>query len=125
MARRTGFYLNKRDGKFLGVCSGIADYTGFDVLWVRAAMLLGAVFGGGITVVLYFVIALLASPKPVEFYDVDPEDRQFWQKTRAAPARSIRDIRSTFRDVDRRLADIERAYTSPQNRLSREIDALR
>lgn len=125
MARRTGFYLNKRDGKFLGVCSGIADYTGFDVLWVRAAMLLGTIVGGGFTAVIYFVIAILASPKPAEFYDVDPEDTQFWQKTRAAPARSIRDIRSTFRDVDRRLADIERAYTSPQNRLSREIDALR
>ena len=39
-ARRTKFYLDKKNGKFMGVCSGIADYTGIDVVWVRVAMVL-------------------------------------------------------------------------------------
>lgn len=128
MARRTGFYLDKRSGKFLGVCAGIADYTGFDVLWVRVGTVLATLFGSGFPIIAYFVIAWVADAKPGSLYsleEADPEDRQFWQKTRAAPGRSIREVRSTFRDIDRRLRDIETAYTSPNSRLAREIDDLR
>lgn len=128
MARRTSFFLDRRNGKFLGVCAGIADYTGFDVLWVRVATVLATVFGFPFPLIAYGVIAWLADEKPSSFYEIeaaDPEDRKFWQKTRAAPGRSIREVRSTFRDVDRRLRDIELAYTSPNHRLAREIDELR
>ena len=128
MARRTGFYLDKRNGKFMGVCSGIADYTGFDVLWVRIGFVLATLFGFPFPLIAYFVIGWMADAKPGSLYafeDADPEDRQFWQKTRAAPGRSIREVRSTFRDVDRRLRDIEMSYTSPNHRLAREIDELR
>jgi phage shock protein C len=128
MARRTGFYLDKRNRQVFGVCSGIADYTGFDVLWVRVAMVLGTVFGGGFLAIIYLVIAIVADNKPGAIYaseDADPEDRAFWQKTRAAPGRSVREVRSSFRDIDRRLRDIEQQYTSPSNSLAREIDSLR
>ncbi|WP_199553760.1 envelope stress response membrane protein PspC [Sandaracinobacteroides hominis] len=128
MARRTGFYLDKREGKFLGVCAGIADYTGFDVLWIRVGFALAAVFGSGFPLIAYFIIAWVADSKPGSVYaqeDADPEDRRFWQKTRAAPGRSIREVRSSFRDIDRRLRDIELQYTSPQHKLAREIDELR
>jgi phage shock protein C len=127
MARRTGFYLNRRDGKFLGVCAGIADYTGFEALWVRVGMVVGTMIGGGILIPIYFVVGFLASDKPAELYagEVNPEDRLFWQKTRAAPGRSIREVRSSFRDIDRRLRDIETTVTSSNTRLAREIDDLR
>ena len=29
------FHLDKRNGKLMGVCAGIADYTGWDVTLVR------------------------------------------------------------------------------------------
>jgi phage shock protein C len=125
MARRTGFYLDKRNAKFMGVCAGIADYTGFDVLWVRVGVAIATLFGFPFPLVAYFIIGWVADDKPGMLYDADPEDKQFWQKTRAAPGRSIREIRSTFRDVDRRLRDIELQYTSPNQRLAREIDDLR
>lgn len=128
MARRTGFYLDKRNAKLIGVCSGIADYTGFDVLWVRVAMVLGFVLGGGLTGILYVILAVFADAKPASFYDhedADPDDRAFWQKTRAAPSRTIREVRSNFRDIDRRLREIELQYTSPSSKLAREIDELR
>ena len=32
---RTRFYRDKRNGKVMGICAGIADYTGFDVTLVR------------------------------------------------------------------------------------------
>lgn len=127
MARRTGFYLDKRNGKFLGVCAGIADYTGFEVLWVRIAMVLGTVFGGGFLALVYFVMAFAADVKPNTLYvseESNPDEVEFWQKARAKPSRSIRDVRSTFRDVDRRLRDIELQYTSQNTKLAREIDDL-
>ena len=37
--QHTRFYRDKVNGKFMGVCSGIADYTGIDVLWVRIGFL--------------------------------------------------------------------------------------
>jgi phage shock protein C len=128
MARRTGFYLDKRNGKFMGVCAGIADYTGFDVLWIRVGTVFATIFGFPFPLIAYLVIGWVADSKPGTLYaseDADPEDRQFWQKTRAAPGRTIREVRSSFRDIDRRLRDIELQYTSPQHKLAREIDDLR
>ncbi len=66
---RTKFYLDKRNSKWLGVCSGIADYTGFDVLWVRVGIVLGTIIGSGALFVAYLIVAWLANPKPLSLYD--------------------------------------------------------
>ena len=55
----------------------------------------------------------------------DPDERKFWQGVRANPARTTRDVRSRFRDIDRRLADVETYVTSSNNRLAQEIEQLR
>jgi phage shock protein C len=44
---------------------------------------------------------------------------------RASPARTVRDVRSRFREIDRRLADVETYVTSSNGRLAREIESLR
>ncbi len=44
---------------------------------------------------------------------------------RANPRRTARDVRSRFRELDRRLADVETYVTSSNNRLAREIEQLR
>ena len=124
-ARRTKFYLDKRNAKFLGVCSGIADYTGIDATWIRIGVVLGTLFGAGFLVVAYFVIAWIAEKKPYALYDQDADTQAFWQKARVAPQRTIRDVNSSFRDIDRRLRDIEGYVTSSNRRLASEIDSLR
>ncbi|WP_380874864.1 phage-shock protein [Sphingomonas sp. DBB INV C78] len=124
-ARRTKFYLDKRHGKMMGVCSGIADYTGVDVTLVRVGTVLLTVLGGfPWTVIAYFITGWVANNKPREFYD-DPEEAKFWQGVRAKPSASVRDVRSRFRDIDRRLADVEIYVTSHNRRLADEIDSLR
>jgi len=126
--RRTHFYLDKSNGKFLGVCAGIADYTGIDVLLVRVGFVLlnfATGFFGGMGIVAYFVTAWLADEKPREFDYADREDKKFWQKVRARPGHSVRDVRARFRDIDRRLADVETHVTSQNSRLAHEIEALR
>lgn len=124
-ASRTKFYLDKQNKKWLGVCAGIADYTGVDVLWVRIGAVLITLMGGfPWTLIGYWLAAWLAEPKPYGLY-VNEDEKKFWQKVRSSPARSTRDVRSKFRDIDRRLADIEMFYTSRNSRLADEIDSLR
>ena len=125
-ARRTKFYLDKRHGKIMGVCAGLADYTGVDVTLVRVGVVLLTVFAlGPVSVVAYLVLGWVANDKPREFYDADPEEDKFWQKVRARPGATVRDVRGRFRDIDRRLADVETYVTSHNSRLAAEIDALR
>jgi phage shock protein C len=122
---RTRFYRDKRNGKILGVCAGIADYTGFDVNLVRVCMVATVFLSSGSILPFYFIAAFMTPDKPRELATADREEKQFWQGVRASPARSARDIRSRFKDIDRRLADIE-SYVTTQNRsLAQEIDQLR
>ena len=120
---RTKFYRDKQNGKFMGVCAGIADYTGIDVTWVRIATLI-SFFVIGWTIFVYLAMGIIADKKPSGLYQ-SRDDEKFWQGVRANPARSTRDVRSKFRDIDRRLADIELYYTSRNTRLADEIDSLR
>jgi phage shock protein C len=122
---RTKFYLDRQDAKWKGVCAGIADYTGIEVMWVRIAMILLTLAGGfPWTLVAYVLIAWMAEDKPAQLY-ASPEDAKFWQGVRANPTRSTAEVRSRFRELDRRLADIETHYTSRNTQLAKEIDSLR
>lgn len=122
--RRTKFYRDKQNSKWLGVCSGIADYTGIDALWVRVIAVAVTLFAFPPLLFIYLVIGWLAPKKPVGMYET-PEEAKFWQGTRANPRRSVNSLRSQFRDIDRRLADVEVMVTSRNNRLAQEIEALR
>ena len=123
--RRTKFYVDRQNRKWKGVCAGIADYTGTDVTLVRVGMIILTLLGGfPWTLVAYVLTAWLAQDKPSGLYDT-PDDARFWQGVRSNPKRSTAEVRSKFRDIDRRLADIETLYTSRNSRLASEIDSLR
>jgi phage shock protein C len=124
-ASRTRFYRDKINGKMFGVCAGIADYTGFDVSLVRVCFLAAVFMSGGSVLPFYFIAAMVTPTKPRTLERSDSEDRQFWQGVRASPARAARDIRSRFKDIDRRLADIESYVTTENRSLAREIEQLR
>jgi phage shock protein C len=124
-ARRTKFYLDKRNRKWSGVCSGLADYTGIDVTLIRVGVVLLTFMTSGWAILAYFVTAWVANDKPREFYEGNREDEKFWQTVRARPGHSVRDVRAKFRDIDRRIADVETHVTTSNSALAREIDALR
>ena len=124
-ASRTRFYKDKRNGKVNGICAGIADYTGFDVMLVRICMFLAVWMSGGGILPVYFIAGWIAQDRPRELADADPESQRFWQGVRQSPTRTTRDIHSSLRAIDRRLADVE-SFTLNNNRsLAREIDELR
>ncbi|MXO75873.1 envelope stress response membrane protein PspC [Altererythrobacter aerius] len=121
---RTTLYRDKQNAKLLGVCSGIADYTGVNVLWVRLGFLLLLVTIAPILLPAYFIAGMLLNKKPAHLY-TDPEEQKYWQRVRQSPKRTAREIRGKFRDIDRRLADVETYYVTNNPRLSAEIERLR
>ena len=122
----TKFYKDRKNGKWMGVCAGIADYTGVDVTLVRIGAVLLTILGGfPWTLLAYWIAGWMAPDKPRALAEETPEQAKFWQGVRTAPRRTIRDVRSRFRDIDRRLADVETYVTSSNTRLAREIEQLR
>lgn len=121
---RTTLYRDKTNAKLMGVCAGIADYTGVDTLWVRLGFLLLLFTVAPILLPAYFVAGLLLNKKPPHLY-VDKEEQKYWQRVRQSPKRTAREIRARFRDIDHRLADVETYYVNNNPRLSAEIERLR
>ncbi|SMQ69886.1 phage shock protein C (PspC) family protein [Altererythrobacter xiamenensis] len=121
---RTTLYRDKFNAKLMGVCSGIADYTGVNSLWVRLGALFLIPMTSGMVIPAYFIAGLLLNKKPSHLY-VDADEQKYWQRVRQSPKRTAREIRARFRDVDRRLADVETHYVSSNPRLTAEIERLR
>ena len=121
---RTTLYRDKFNAKLMGVCSGIADYTGVNSLWVRLGALFLIPMTSGMIIPAYFIAGILLNKKPSHLY-VDADEQKYWQRVRQSPKRTAREIRARFRDVDRRLADVETFYVSSNPRLDAEIERLR
>ena len=122
---RTTLYRDKQNAKLMGVCSGIADYTGVHVLWVRLMAIMMTFILTGFTIPAYFIMGLLLNKKPPHLYSADPEETQYWQGVRQSPKRTAREIRARMKDVDRRLSEVETYYVTSNPRLSAEIERLR
>lgn len=121
---RTTLYRDKHNAKLLGVCSGVADYTGVNVLWVRLLFLLMILTIAPIVLPGYFIAGLLLNKKPQHLY-ADQDETKYWQRVRQSPKRTAREIRGKMKDIDRRLAEVETYYVTSNPRLNAEIERLR
>ena len=54
------FRLDKHNGKVMGVCSGIANYSGLDPMIVRIGFVVGALVSFGTAALIYLAIGLIA-----------------------------------------------------------------
>ena len=116
MARKK-FTLDKANGKFLGVCSGLANYLNVDATFVRIGMVLVTLLGAfPWTLVAYGVAAWAAKHKATDRYGLEA----------GASARgSSYELKHDMRDIDRRMAEVEQYVTSSNNSLASEIEKLR
>ena len=121
---RTTLYRDKHNGKIFGVCSGIADYTGVNTLWVRLGFIILLLTVAPILLPAYFIAGMLLNKKPAHLY-VDHDETKYWQRVRQSPKRTAREIRGKMKDIDRRLAEVETYYVTSNPRLSAEIERLR
>ena len=123
---RTRFYRDKRNGKFMGVCAGIADYTGFDVTLVRIVLARGRLPEQRLDpAVLFHRRHGCARQAARAGHDGRGGAALLAGRPRIAARDRPRHPQSRLRDIDRRLADIESYVTTENRSLAREIEQLR
>jgi len=106
-----GFEVDRKEGKALGVCAGVANRTGLDVTVIRVAVVLSALlisFWG--TVILYFCGAFVG------------QGRKLVRSRREAQSDEVRE---RIRSHDLRMRSIETYVAGSNSRLAREIEQLR
>ncbi|HZG10040.1 MAG TPA: PspC domain-containing protein [Allosphingosinicella sp.] len=117
MFRGRKFYLDRANGKVVGVCAGLANYTGWDPTLIRVGLVLVTLAGAfPWTVIAYGVAAFLAKNRPLGQVEEADAPRL---KTSTA------ELRDSMRDIDHRMAEVETFVTSSNTRLAQEIDSLR
>ena len=110
--RGMSFEVDRREGKLLGVCAGIANRTGLDVTIIRVAVVLTALIGSFWAVaILYFGAAFVGS-----------QGRRLVRSRREAQSDETRD---RIRSHDLRMRSIETYVSGENSRLAREIEELR
>lgn len=112
-----------RDKVIAGVCGGIAERLGWDPTVVRviAAFLL---FSGGSAIPIYLVIWAITPVAPYRPRNLSPDEERFWTSVSDRPRETFSSIRYKFKDMDDRLARMERAVTSEDWKLRREFRDL-
>lgn len=114
-----GFEVDRRDGKLLGVCAGLADATGVDAVIYRIGFVLGTLLLGGVhgipwALAIYGALALIGGGA-----------RR--RAGAAARAQGAQGAQSPACERARALSAqaIETCAASGNSALAREIDALR
>jgi phage shock protein C len=121
--RRSRLYRDSRNGIFLGVCAGLADFFGFNTWAIRLAVVVSLVVFTFPTLVAYFFAGALLAKKPSGLYGSQDEE-VFWRGFRTDPGQTVGSMGRRFRDMEGRLRAMEAHVTSPGFKLKREIDDL-
>ncbi|MCY7281229.1 MAG: PspC domain-containing protein [Sphingomonas bacterium] len=57
------FVLNRQQGKVMGIASGLADWSGVDVLIIRLGLIAATLLTGPVTILLYILTGWLAADR--------------------------------------------------------------
>jgi len=121
---------NKIDGVWGGVCAGIGDYTGLDPVIVRILFVLSFFFLlGPLAFVIYFGLCIFVPTDNRAPYKREKREARRAKREAApneAPARTakFKDVKSKFRSIETRLADMEKSITSSEWQLRRQFRDL-
>ena len=108
--KQAGIY-RARNGVFLGVCKGIADYFDLSVFWLRLALVIVFIFSGFWPVIgVYLVAAFFMKPKPVKPIESE-EEREFYDSYVHSPKTAAQRLRKKYEDLERRIRGMEDKVT--------------
>lgn len=108
--KQSGIY-RARNGVFLGVCRGIAEYFDLSVFWVRLALVIVFIFSGFWPVIgVYLVAAFFMKPKPVKPIESE-EEREFYDSYVHSPKTAAQRLRKKYEDLERRIRGMEDKVT--------------
>jgi len=111
---KQGGIYRARDGVFLGVCKGLAEYFDFSVFWVRIAFVLVFIFSGFWPVIgVYLVAAFFMKPKPIRPIN-DEGEREFYDSYVNSPQSAAQRLKRKFEELERRLRRMEDEVTNKE-----------
>jgi phage shock protein C len=120
---KQGGIYRARDGVFLGVCKGIADYFDFSIFWVRMVMVVVFVFSGFWPVIgVYLVAAFFMRPKPVKPIESE-EERAFYDSYVNSPKSAAHRLKKKFEELDRRIRRMEDEVTGRDHEWERRFNS--
>lgn len=127
---RRRLYRSTSQRWLFGVCGGVAEYYGIEVLIVRLIVVGGLLFLTTPTLITYIVAAFimkkepsgeLPSERPIRVAARDPQARD---PQEGSAGRQLREVRSSFERVEQRLRRIEGHVTSDSYELHRELEKM-
>ena len=122
----TGLRRIPERGVVAGVCAGIAEYFGWNVRLLRAALVISVLLGAGAMIVVYLILWYVMEPvdagttSPASGYDGGGDGGG------GSPARrpSMAEVTARFERLDARLRGIEECVTDKEFELRRELKKL-
>ncbi len=120
---KQGGIYRSRDGVFLGVCRGVADYFDLRVFWVRLTMVIVFIFSGFWPVIgVYLVAAFFMRPEPVKPI-ASEEEQEFYDSYVHSPRSAAQRLKKKFHDLDRRIRRMEDKVTGKEYEWERRYNS--
>jgi phage shock protein C len=110
-----------------GVCAGLATYLGFNLKVTRFLCVIAFLCAFPFAVVAYLAAVLVIPSSSSRIYDDELREEHRKEALREEILRAkptVRDVRERYRDMDERLARIERYVTSSRYKLDEEFRRL-
>ncbi|MFD2177403.1 envelope stress response membrane protein PspC [Veronia pacifica] len=123
-------YRDTQNGKWGGVCAGIANYFGMEVWLVRVLTVSAFLLGfGALIFVLYIAMMLILDPMPAEQRQQAEQHRDHHIKQKAwqsgkAPRNLLSDIERELNDIEQAVEKMEACVTSKEFELKRQFSKL-
>lgn len=110
-----------------GVCAGLATYLGFNLKVTRLLCVIAFLCAFPFAVFAYLVAVLVIPSSSSRIYDDELQEARRKEALREEILRAkptVRDVRERYREMDERLARIERYVTSSRYELDEEFRRL-
>ncbi len=120
--RPRAFYRRADNALLGGVCSGVANYFGFNLRATRFLAFIAFCLAMPLAVIAYLAIVFLVPARAI-----GSEERagsRNWRARRATPEQMASEVQSRTRSLDRRLARLEKYITSRRYELDEKIRNL-
>jgi phage shock protein C len=112
-------------GVVAGVCAGIAEYFGWSVKLLRAALVISVLLGAGAMIIVYLILWYVMDPVDAEASPASGYDGGD-SPSPSGPARrpTMAEVQLRFERLDARLRGVEECVTDKEFELRRELKKL-
>ena len=110
-----------------GVCAGLATYLGFNLKVTRFLCFIAFLCAFPFAFFAYLVAVLVIPSSSSRIYDEDLRETRRKDELREEILRAkptVKDVQDRYRDMDERIANIEKIVTSSRYRLDEEFRRL-